>query len=369
MEILFCDRCHESIPDADVESGKAVRVGGRVLHVPCAFRRAMPGPGRTLTLLLAVLAAAGAAYAVSRVTAKEEGRSTDRALELAWRKDVSDGAQTAGQDVQKALAEQRVAFEARIAQEIKLREDQTANLRLELEKSLAGLRGEVNAYTDGQTHRIEAMDRKVGEIAGGAKEIRDLAARSAAASPAIPPPGAAAGMSPEVPPTAGPGAPAVPPSAAGPAVPVPPAVDAEAQKRHDAEVDRWIERLKDPDNGISFSATYKLKDLKDLRAVPALVETLKLHKDYYTRLGAATALGELHACDAVAPLIDALEDREDLVQTAAGEALTTITGRDSRIMVGLSKKERKQLKDEWARWWKEHEAEVRQRLNQPAPAK
>ena len=34
MEILFCDRCHESIPDADVESGKAVRVNGRVLHLP-----------------------------------------------------------------------------------------------------------------------------------------------------------------------------------------------------------------------------------------------------------------------------------------------------------------------------------------------
>ena len=224
------------------------------------------------------------------------------------------------------------------------------------------------------THRIESNDRRVTEIAGWVKEVRDLAARSAAAAPVVAPPGAAAGMTPTAPAPA-PGDGTTPPPAVAPPGPsgTPPATDRprdpEAQKRHDAEVDRWIERLKDPDNGLSFSATYKLKDLKDLRAVPPLLETLKLHKDYYTRLGAATALGELHACDAVAALIEALDDHEDLVQTAAGEALTTITGRDSRIMVGLSKKERKQLKDEWARWWKDHEPEVRQRLNQPAPTK
>jgi len=251
----------------------------------------------------------------------------------------------------------------------------SAGHRLEFERTLSGLRGEVNAYTDGQTHRIEAIDRKVGELAGWVKEIRDLAARSAAAAPAIvsptPPPPTPGGEGSTQPPVvAPPGAPGTAPGM-GPGAPAgPPGTDRgrdpDAQKRHDAEVDRWIERLKDPDNGLSFSATYKLKDLKDLRAVPPLIETLKIHKDYYTRLGAATALGELHACDAVSALIDALDDREDLVQTAAGEALTTITGRDSRIMVGLSKKERKQLKDEWARWWKDHETEVRTRLNQPS---
>jgi len=118
---------------------------------------------------------------------------------------------------------------------------------------------------------------------------------------------------------------------------------------------------------VSFSATYKLKELKDPRAVPALVDTLKTQKDYYTRLGAATALGELKAADAVPALIEALEDKEDLVQTAAGEALTAITGRDTRIMVGLTKKERRQLKDEWARWWKDNEPTVRQRLGQASP--
>ena len=374
MEILFCDRCRESIPDADVESGKAVRVGGRVLHVPCAFRRAMPGPARTLTLLLALVGAAGAAYAVSRVSAKDEGRSTDAQLASQWRKDVGDGAARATQDVTKALADQRAAFEARLAQDAKARDDQMASLRLELEKTLAGLRGEVNAYTDGMTHRIESNDRRMAAVEAWVKEVRDLAARSAAAAPVVAPPGGATGPTPTGP-TPAPGDPAppppggVPPGMPGTAPATDRARDPEAQKRHDAEVDRWIERLKDPDNGLSFSATYKLKDLKDLRAVPPLIETLKLHKDYYTRLGAATALGELHACDAVAALVDALDDREDLVQTAAGEALTTITGRDSRIMVGLSKKERKQLKDEWARWWKDHEPEVRQRLNQPAPVK
>ena len=35
---------------------------------------------------------------------------------------------------------------------------------------------------------------------------------------------------------------------------------------------------------------------------PALIDTLRAHKDYYTRLGAAVALGELRAADAVPAL-------------------------------------------------------------------
>src|SRR5436190_17170599 len=92
MDILFCDRCHESIPDADLESGRAVRVGGKVLHVPCAFRRALPGPGRTAVALLAVLAAAGAAYAVFRPAAAPEPKAStmSSAVPAAWAAAVAE---------------------------------------------------------------------------------------------------------------------------------------------------------------------------------------------------------------------------------------------------------------------------------------
>src|SRR5436190_7413576 len=89
MDILFCDRCHESIPDADLETGRAVRVGGKVLHVPCAFRRAMPGPGRTVVAVLAVFAAAGAAYAVAR-SENPPVRPEAKEMPAAWRGAVAD---------------------------------------------------------------------------------------------------------------------------------------------------------------------------------------------------------------------------------------------------------------------------------------
>jgi HEAT repeat protein len=145
-------------------------------------------------------------------------------------------------------------------------------------------------------------------------------------------------------------------------------VDPETQQRLDAELARLLKMLKDPDPSRAFSATYKLKELKDLRAVPALVETLLRHKDYYTRLGAATALGELKACDAVPALIDALDDKDELVRVAAGEAIATIRGEATKPLVGLTKKELRAVKDDLARWWKENETAVRTRLAQP-PAK
>ena len=142
-------------------------------------------------------------------------------------------------------------------------------------------------------------------------------------------------------------------------------LEPESQRRHDEELKKWLEALKDPNPGIAFSATYKLKDLKDLRAAPLLIDTLRSHKDYYTRLGAAVALGELKSADAVPALIEALEDKEDLVQQSAADALTTITGNDPKFVPGLTKKERKAIKETWVKWWKDNEAPVRQRLGQP----
>ena len=357
MEILFCDRCHESIPDADLETGKAVRLGGRPLHVACALARATPGPGRLLTFVLAVLGAAGAAWAVVRL-AQTPAHTDDAALAAQWRADIDRAVARVQPGIQKGLDGLGADLKAGLGQEIGKARDEIAQAqRIAMERAVATLDGKVDAYVEANLRRFEANERQLQEVAGWVREVRDLAARSAATTAVVPPTRA---------PEPTPAAPPSPPP--GPAAQPPPrSVDVEAKRRHDAEVDLWISRLKDPDTGVSFSATYKLKELKDPRAVPALVDTLKTQKDYYTRLGAATALGELKAADAVPALIEALEDKEDLVQTAAGEALTAITGRDTRIMVGLTKKERRQLKDEWARWWKDNEPTVRQRLGQASP--
>jgi hypothetical protein len=359
MDILFCDRCHESIPDADLETGKAVRVGGRVLHVPCAFRRVLPGPGRWAPVALALLAVAGAAYAVVR--AERADRPEPSEMPAAWHarlvEDVDAGVR---REVNAALDRQRTALQHDLDARVQKSVDEVeARLRTSINEATANLNGVVRGFTDATLRRFETTDQRLMEISYWLREERAHAVRAPAEPVAIAPPVS--------PPTA------APPSEPPPAPPAPVAdggarsSDPEAQRRHDDELANWIRGLKDPNPGIAFSATVRLKDLKDLRAVPPLVDTLKTHKDFYTRLGAAVALGELKACDGVTALLDALDDKEDLVQQTAAEALITITGQDPQFRVGLTKKERKAIKDQWSRWWKENEAEVRRRLGQPTP--
>ena len=351
MEISFCDRCHESVPDADLESGKAVRIGGKVLHIPCAFRRAMPGAGRTILALLTLAALAGATYAVVRLNdgRRDGGLRTD--LEARWRADDEAASKRVGDAQRTALAAERAELQrqvdagfARIAETGVAANAATAEARATVEGRLAAYREQVEA----SQKRLDDVDRRLEKIAAWVEDVRNLATRSAATppTPAVP----------TVVPTPG-----VEPPASAPRAP---AIDPKVAAEHEAELKKWIEKLKDPDPSTSFSATYKLKDLKDLRATGPLVETLKTNKDYYTRLGAASALMEFKACDAVPALIDALDDREELVQTAAADALLAITGHDAKWVPALTKKEKKAKRDEWAKFWKENESAVRSRLGQ-----
>ena len=220
--------------------------------------------------------------------------------------------------------------------------------------ALAAADGRLAAYredADRAAKRMDELDRRLEKIAAWVEEVRNLAVRSSSA----PPPRRPASSRPRSAPD---------PVAVAPKPPVDPRVAAERE----AELRKWIEKLKDPDPSTSFSATYKLMDLNDLRAVAPLVETLKSNKDYYTRLGAASALGKLRACDGVPSLLDALDDREELVQTAAADALLAITGQDVKYVPGLTKKERKTKREEWAKFWKENEPAVRSRFGQERAA-
>jgi HEAT repeat protein len=189
------------------------------------------------------------------------------------------------------------------------------------------------------------------------REVKYLAAKAAAAPPA---PVAPPASPPAAPPTEPPA-----PAGATPSPPTPP--DPETARRREADLQRWIALLRDPNEGIAFTATRKLAEFKDLRVVPPLVDVLKTHRDYFTRQGAALTLGEIQAADAVPALMDALEDKDDTVQAASNEALTQITQQDFKFSLVLTKKEKKQIKEQWNKWWKENEGDVRKRLGQPRP--
>ncbi len=90
----------------------------------------------------------------------------------------------------------------------------------------------------------------------------------------------------------------------------------------------WIAALREADNDKVFEATIKLAEAGDPAAIDPLIDVLKDHTDFYCRLGAATALGQLSSWRAVDALADSLVDADQLVRAASSEALRQITGHE-----------------------------------------
>lgn len=117
----------------------------------------------------------------------------------------------------------------------------------------------------------------------------------------------------------------------------------------------WIAALQDTDTNTVFDATVKLAAAGDPAAIDPLIEVLQQHKDFYCRLGAATALGQLSSWKAADPLVDALTDADQLVRAAASEALRQITGNEIKGFSPMGSAD--QLADgqrKWREWLAEH---------------
>jgi HEAT repeat protein len=158
-----------------------------------------------------------------------------------------------------------------------------------------------------------------------------------------------------------------PPPVAPPSPPPTPSDDTAALKE---KVKKAFQDLANPDAGKVWAACMVLGKHGGLEAVEPLLKVLKENKDYYARLGAVTALGQLKACDAMPALIDALVDKESTVFTSANSALMAITGHTPERIVSAdsSKTRRNEARAEWVAWWRSNEADVRAKLNQPAKA-
>ncbi len=346
MEIRFCELCQESIPDADFETAKAVIADGRTICATCIARRALAagrGAGGWFSLLVALAALGGVVWLVA---SRGQQPGVPPAVAEAIRE---QGAQT----LADAEARQRAGLAPLQTRLSGLDALTTALERLSsdaqaLAERTAAERVELQGRCDRIEGRLVALERQVSEVHAW---LRELQQRAAAQLPAAPAP------APEPEPTP---APTPTPQAQPAPTPEPPAPATDA-----ATLQHWIDLLKDPNAGIAFSATLELGRLKDLRAVPALTATLKTYRDFYVRLGAADALRELKACDAVPALMEALDDKDDLVRTAANQALIFITGHQEPFAATLPKPELRRAQKAWEKWWKENEAGVRTRLSQP----
>lgn len=139
--------------------------------------------------------------------------------------------------------------------------------------------------------------------------------------------------------------------ALAPAAPVgAPAGGAAVEPRQGADWQRFVGDLTDPNPGLRLDAVYALGDSKDAAVVPHLQGMLE-DGDLFVRMATCRVLMELGARSAVPGLIDALGDEQSAVREAAMVALRELTGRNFRFDPVSPQAERAKRQADWRAWW------------------
>lgn len=199
------------------------------------------------------------------------------------------------------------------------------------------------------------LDKQAQGLEGLRATVRELEKRPAAAAPT-----AAPGPQPGPKPSA----PAAPP----PESPTMPAEDPAVVKE---KVEKALAELDQTDPEKLYPAITVVQKYKALVAVPKLVKLLtpEPHPDFFTRQAAAAALGEMHACDAIPALAEALVDKAAMVAQQANKSIRLITDFDTGLSPQARIQERRQARGQVLEWWGRHEDEVRTRWEQPKGGK
>lgn len=367
IELVFCDLCNESVPAADLASGKARRLGERVICVACEAamggEAAAPAPKQAgeaghadsgvpsagsmtssdadaaaprsswVAVLALLLAGGGSALLALRIGESEQGterrlaalaaQRRERARELDGRLDAlrmegtrRDAARDA---LAAALEEQRTQLEALLGERL-------AELRATLaaqKTTTDALFAELADVGPAQQARLEELaerlDLQVREGRLRAEQLEELetSLRQLALAPT---------------PVQGGGAPAA-------ESPVP-----------GAGWQRYVADLTDPNPGLRLDAVYAMGDSEDPAVVPHL-QGMLTDGDLFVRMATCRVLMDLGARSAIPPLIDALGDDQSAVREAAMVALRELAGRNFRFDPVAPQAERAKRQAEWRAWW------------------
>lgn len=371
MKIHFCDICNESVPQADLDRGKAVLRKGRVVCAQCdgamsalsanspetssaAAAPAGPaGPGpaptssapgesgsgfATVLASIAVLLVAGLYYLVEdrmRRVELEVGRFEGLEQDL-WYTQSSlssdvNAARTDSlaevQNVQAELADVRAELQRSAdlhAQNTRALADDLSRIEAELVR-LEAISDDLNRHGGdliSLQSTLSQIRRDVGDLAGRMQVVEDSAIEAVLA---------------EVP-----AAPEGPPIWAG-------LVDELAAE---SSTDRW-------------RAVQALGETGDLGVVPHLVPMLH-DSDIFVRMATARVLGEMRALGAIGALIEALEDDEASVREQAMVSLRSLSGRNFKFDPNANASDRKRRVQSWKDWWKRAAEEILGEDEQPA---
>ena len=384
MEIHFCDLCNESVPQSDLDEGKAFIRKGRVVCATCdGLMSSPPSPGAAAPqlssqppgsapgsigapgatgatgatgapapaggpraeavapagrssygALLAGFLAVGAMLLVAGVTFMVQERLTEAVEDArAGRNALRDSLALEDGRLTDRFEAQREAH----ASDFRALNENLMNLRSALEVQSAELKGMIQGL-DG---RIEGLGAKIsllegydGRVRDNERELADVANLVAGlqgdarllAEGLLELENRMAGVRVQE-----------EPAAAGP----PP----------------WLaltEDLKSPNSGTRWTAVQALGETRDPAVIKYLVPMLE-DVDIFVRMATARILGDLKSPTAIPALINALEDEEPSVREAAVVSLRSLSGRNFKFDPTASDNDRARRVKAWRDWWEKNQ--------------
>lgn len=156
------------------------------------------------------------------------------------------------------------------------------------------------------------------------------------------------------------------PKAFEPKIPILPGPARKSPEVIKAEIEKARKDIQSEELTVLWGAIEKIRQHRVLDAVPRLIEIMSSFSEELGRSNAAAALGHMQIADAVPALAEALVDKSALVAQQANKSIRQITGFDSQMSPSARVRERRTIRGRVKEWWRANEAEVRQRLGQPA---
>jgi hypothetical protein len=372
--IHFCDLCNESVPEPDLEEGRAFVRKGRIVCASCdhamsssdiALAAALPRAplGRQPAILpdAAGLQLQGRAPAppAARGPVGYEATPHRSGSGLAWlallfaaasgfwlyqRQEQAAAdlrqalAQASGQNADQASLDQRLVELQQAAGELQARvEERLREGELDWSRELGSMRTraeELAKSLEGLSNRVEGMGSLELGLRENQREAADLRQGIRAVVTELDDIAARVGKLQE--------------GAGGPTRAAPSAELAEQLPAWTT----WVADLQSPNSGTRWTAVTALGETRDPSVAPHLTPLLR-DSDVFVRMATARVLGDLSAPEGIPALIEALEDVEAPVREAAESSLRQITGRNFHFDPLADEADRARKIRAWQQWWRE----------------
>jgi hypothetical protein len=344
LQVLFCDLCNTSVPEAALSDGSALRLKGRLLG-PCCLgvirptRRDGAAPERSsrggVVPTVAILAAVAGAVLFLDWRSSEEFAALPREFRSIDEDLNRQGDQLASMERRLGSVVTRgelAPFSGDLSELRKLIGDGEARsmaAQAALKSGLSQFEGLLKSVHESHLQQAARLALLHDDVRALSRDMAELKAvpRPVATAPS------AEGREDEVLP--------MPSAAVSGDRGLPPAI------AHN------VARLADADDGTRFEAVDELLATKDARVFEYIVPLAK-DPDPFVRRLVLEGLGEYHSAISVDTLLTALADPEGIVRHTAYGSLKQVTGQTLPFDPDASADQRAVLQRKWLQWWEKN---------------